>query len=166
MDARGGGARRWANLVRWIRRYGPAEIAGTVAAVAAGTALAGSGPAAVAYGAALAEGVAFYGVLFARDLAARRAAARRGSAPGGRAAARTARDLVLEFGPAELLDTLAVRPFLMYLGPLLVGDVAGGVVLGKVAADLVFYAVAIGAYETRRALTRRRTVALEPATRP
>ncbi|MCI0688045.1 MAG: hypothetical protein L0Y54_12520 [Sporichthyaceae bacterium] len=41
------------------------------------------------------------------------------------------RGLVLEFGPAEVLDTVLIRPAAMYLGPILVGSPPAGVVTGK-----------------------------------
>lgn len=62
----------------------------------------------------------------------------------------TLRNLVLEFGFAEALDTLLLRPTLMYLAAQLVSDLRLGVILGKLAADVIFYVPAITAYELRR----------------
>ena len=59
-------------------------------------------------------------------------------------------DLLREFGPAEALDSFALRPLAMYAGPLVTGDLLTGTLLGKVVADLVFYAIAACAYERRR----------------
>ena len=59
-----------------------------------------------------------------------------------------------EFGPAEILDFFLVRPAFMYAGPLLVGGVMAGLVLGKIAADVVFYTAAA---LTVSALARRRS---------
>jgi hypothetical protein len=59
----------------------------------------------------------------------------------------------VEFGPAEALDTLALRPFAMYVGPLVVGNVMLGVLVGKLVADVTFYGFAIVGYEI---LVRRR----------
>jgi hypothetical protein len=132
-----------------VRRYAPAEVAGTLAAVVSAVAVDGFGvAAATAYAAAIAEGIAFYGVLLIRDMRASR-----------RSLARVARGLALEFGPAELLDTLAVRPGAMFLGPILLGGVTTGVLAGKVAADLVFYAIAIICYETGRHYSERKVSA-------
>jgi hypothetical protein len=104
-------------------------------------------PAATAYAATIGEGIAFYAVLLIRDVRRR---------PG---VARAVRGLVLEFGPAELLDTLAVRPGAMLLGPWLLGSVTFGVLAGKVAADLVFYAIAIVSYEAGRYYAARKVSA-------
>jgi hypothetical protein len=63
---------------------------------------------------------------------------------------RAVRNLVLEFGVAEALDSLVVRPALMYLASQLIGDVSVGVLIGKLASDVIFYVPAIAAYELRR----------------
>jgi hypothetical protein len=129
-----------ASLRRWLARYLPPEAAGFAGAVlAAGLAAQFGGAAVTAFAGAIGEAVAFYAVVVVRDLRQRRAGP-----------LRTLRDLTVEFAPAELLDTFAVRPLAMYLGPLLVGNLTVGVALGKVAADVVFYAVAIVGYELRR----------------
>jgi ornithine decarboxylase len=136
----------------WLLRYGPAEVAGTAGAILAATAIDRFAvDAATAYAGAIGEGIAFYAVLLIRDL-------RRQRATGGRHGAwrRTARDLVVEFGPAEALDTLVVRPLAMYLATVSLGATWLGVPAGKVAADVVFYTLAIAAYETRQVLARRR----------
>jgi hypothetical protein len=139
-------------VVEWIRRYGVAEVAGTAAALGGywgGYALTGS-VVASAFAAALSESIAFYGVLLLRDMVrdAYAAGARR-SRYGPREIAGTWRSVFVEFGPAELLDATLLRPLSMglggqYLGPRL------GVVVGKLAADLVFYATPILTSEARR----------------
>jgi ornithine decarboxylase len=145
------GGQRW-GLVRmrhrvraWLLRYAPAELAATLGALlaaAVGARLAGPVGAAVA--GTLGETVAFYGFVVVRELRAER----RSSA--ARSSSRALSDLLLEFGPAEVLDTLAVRPLAMYVGPLLIGNLAVGIMVGKVAADLVFYTLAAIGYELRR----------------
>jgi hypothetical protein len=62
----------------------------------------------------------------------------------------TLRNLILEFGVAEALDTLLVRPALMYLATEAIGDLRIGVIVGKLASDVVFYIPAIAAFELRR----------------
>ncbi|GIF62852.1 hypothetical protein Ais01nite_08870 [Asanoa ishikariensis] len=120
----------------WLSRYAPAEAAGITGALLATAPL--DEPAAAAIAGTVGETVGFYAMIFARDVRA-----------GGRPAA-VVRDMVLEFGPAELLDTLLVRPGAMYLATRALGTTTTGVVVGKLAADVVFYAVAIIGYELRR----------------
>ena len=103
-----------------------------------------AGPVGAAVGGDLGEGLAFYAVVVARELRAERSAARR------RCMRHLLADLLREFGPAEALDSFALRPLAMYAGPLVTGDLLTGTLLGKVAADLVFYAIAAYAYERRR----------------
>jgi hypothetical protein len=131
----------------WLARYGPAEVAAILGAVlAAGAADRFGLPAATAFAGAIGETVAFYAVIVARDLRARPPGV------GRRGTALILRGLVVEFGPAELLDTFALRPLAMYLGPLALGNMTGGVIAGKIAADVAFYTLAVIGYEVRKSL--------------
>jgi hypothetical protein len=133
-----------ARISEWFHRYAVAEVAGLVCALVAGIVAgrtAGAGAAAIA--ATLAEGVGFYGVILLRDV-------RRHGANW-----RVARGLVVEFGFAEVADTLLVRPLAIYGAAMLAGDTVAGVLIGKVAADVVFYAAAIAGYELRKRLDAR-----------
>ena len=60
------------------------------------------------------------------------------------------RNLIIEFGPAELLDVLAVRPFFMYLIPTLTGNFLIGTFIGKMIADVIFFIPAIIMFELRK----------------
>ncbi len=131
-------------FVFWIVRYLPAEVAGTAAMVFGGllaTVWTDAAPL-IALAALLGEIIGFYAVLAATIFIeqVQVAATRR------RAAARTLVLLVAEFGAAELLDTFLIRPAALMLGVWLIPDPLWGVLAGKVAADVVFYAVAAGAF--------------------
>ena len=129
----------------WLRRYVPAEVAATAGALLGallGVRLAGAAGGAV--GGDVGEGLAFYAVMVARELRAER------SSGSGRSVRQVLGDLLVEFGPAEALDSLAVRPLAMYAGPFVTGDLLTGTFAGKVAADLLFYVLAALAYERRR----------------
>ena len=56
---------------------------------------------------------------------------------------------MIEFGPAEILDTGLIRPLTMGVGTRLVGRMLG-VPLGKLAADVTFYVPVILIYDWRR----------------
>lgn len=60
-----------------------------------------------------------------------------------------ARNLALEFGAAELLDSFLVRPGLMLAAMTLFGSGAAAILAGKLAADLFFYAAVVAGYELR-----------------
>lgn len=132
-----GGLRRQLGL--WRRRYGLAELFGTVALIAAAllvqrvtgmvilAALAGS----------LAEAAWFYAVLLGRETRQERRTARLGGFVP-RPLRELGRDLLLEFGAAERVDGLLLRPACLGLGLAWLGGWAG-LLAGKVAADLLFY---------------------------
>jgi len=139
-------------LGTWLRRYGPSEVIGICMALGGSWLLgAATGSSIVsAYGAALGEALGFYGSLIVREMIqeAYFAGARR--APYGVAEmVRTWRGLLLEFGPAELLDTGLIRPLAMGVGSNLLGW-GPGIVAGKLVADVAFYLPVIWIYERRR----------------
>lgn len=131
-------------LLFWIVRYLPAELVGTAAMVIAGLVVATwtEAPALVALAALVGEIIGFYAVLAVTIYLEQSqvAGTRR------RAIGRTAMLLVAEFGAAELLDTFLVRPAALMLGVWLIPDPVWGMLAGKVAADIVFYAIAAGAF--------------------
>ncbi len=146
-------------LREWGRRYLLAEIVGTLTALTAALtvhALTGAlAPAAVA--GSVAESVAYYGVIL-RRVVPRLYGANAGAGPVRRLL-RTGRGLLAEvsdFVAAELADTFLVRPGLIYLAAGWAGSgVAGGLLIGKLLADVGFYAVVIPSYELRKRLMHR-----------
>jgi hypothetical protein len=143
----------------WLARYGGAEIVGTAGALLGAYlvhAITGSEIAA-AYGGTLGENLGFYGVIIGREV---RADSRRhrgdGRAYGARQWLVTASNLVLEFGFAEILDSLLIRPLAMAAGTHFLGR-GLGVPAGKVVADVVFYIPVITSFELRRRTQRAST---------
>ena len=140
----------------WLRRYGVAELVGVLTALTgswSARALTGNEVFA-AYGGAIGENLGYYGVIVGRELARDIRFARSAQrAFGVRGAVGTTRNLVLEFGVAELIDTGFVRPLAMVLGMRLFGS-SFGVLAGKLAADVAFYVPVICAYELRRRFAR------------
>jgi len=65
------------------------------------------------------------------------------------------RALLAEFGLAELVDSLLIRPALMYYLPILTGSMMGGSMLAKFAADITFYIPAIISYELSKSRFRK-----------
>jgi ornithine decarboxylase len=130
----------------WVRRYLPMELAGTAAALSAALVVSAldGGPVQAALAGSVAEAVGFYG-LGAVQVA-------RGHRGTRHVLGRTVRDLAVEFGPAEVLDSLLLRPGLMYLAARTIGDLTAGVLVGKLVADVVFYLIAIAGYELRQRL--------------
>ncbi|MDP2735812.1 MAG: hypothetical protein Q8P12_06420 [bacterium] len=138
--------RSTANAGRWFwKRYGWAEIAGKITTVAAAlgvsvvmksgviTVDAFSAGALIALAGTLGENLGYYGVhtwntyhFYARE-------------DSENIWSRTGRSLIMEFGPSEIYDSFLVRPGLMGLFPALLGNVGVGILLGSLAADVIFY---------------------------
>jgi len=132
--------------LRWLRRYLPAELVGTPCALLCGWAaaeLTGS-TAVVAVAATWGENLGFYGLMLGRELRQR----------GSTSFFVAVRDLFVEFGPAEALDSFVVRPGALYAGLALAPNPALGYFAGKLAADLSFYAPAILTHELQRGWAR------------
>ena len=137
---------------RWLNRYALAELLGIGSALLGGrlAAIVGASVLATGYAGAIGENVGFYGTIVSRQVATDR---RLAHAAGERYRLAhmwvTMRELLLEFGPAEVLDSFVIRPLAMAFGALLLGEVSG-IVAGKLAADVTFYLPVILTYELRR----------------
>lgn len=128
-------------VAEWRRRYGWSEAmaAGVAVLVALAALNAGASVPIAAIAATLAEAIWFYGTLTWRDLRRERqeAAANDASLPPKRADTLW-RDLALEFGVAEAVDSLLLRP-ICYTAGLYWFGVAPGILAGKLIADLLFW---------------------------
>lgn len=70
---------------------------------------------------------------------------------------RSLSNLLVEFGPAEIIDSIIVRPGLFYLFPLwLGGHLWLALLAAKLLSDLAFYTFAIAGYEIRKKLLPER----------
>ncbi len=147
-----------ARLWGWIRRYGPSEVLGTVAAVGAAVAVreATGSTAIAAYAGTIAETTVFYGILFLREsIREAHRAGLVGRPYGTRDLIPVLHSLVMEFGIAEALDVVLFRPACLAVGINWIGGTLGALA-GKLAADLAFYGPVLTVYEWRLA---RRTAA-------
>jgi hypothetical protein len=148
----------------WLPRYWLAEVIGLATALLSVllTRQLGGSMLAAAVIAPWGENIGYYGTMLVREL---RSESRQQQRSTLAVALLSVRNIAIEFGPAELFDTLLVRPALMYAGPQLVGSLAFGIVIGKVAADVVFYVPVILSYELRRFASTRlpRSTAVAPA---
>ena len=143
-------------MIEWTRRYLPLEILATVTALIGGmsAAIVTANAVVISYAGAWGENVGYYGYAFTREM--RRLSAGSPDAPPMAFWSRvstTIRGLVWEFGLAELIDSFLARPFCMFAATALLGSLELGIVAGKLAADVLFYAIAIVFYE----LGKRRT---------
>jgi len=137
----------------WIRRYLLADILSTLLSLATAWMInrtTGDNVLAAFLGSAMAS-ISFYGIIAYSDVQKNLKHQRRHRLTYGfMAYVKDLRNLIIEFGPAEILDVLAVRPFLMYLMPKLIGGFLLGTFIGKMIADVIFFIPAIVMYEFRK----------------
>ncbi len=136
------------NFKEWFDRYKYAEIAATSAALASSQFSRIFDGLTTAYLITFAEYVAFYGVIlfigYQKLVKANRLLDKKTSL---KKIVFLIRNLLLEFGYPALLDFFFIRPFCMYWMPILTGNYFLGILLGKIAADSVFYGLTIVNYE-------------------
>ena len=138
-------------LIEWVRRYLPNELAGWATELGGAAAtyyLTGSYAAAVVAG-TIGASAGYYATAYVNGFRWSYAALNGRSWPMRvlLANALTVRSIAVEFGPAEAIDSIFIRPALLYAGPFLIGNTAVGWVVGSLAADVAFYAMAIFSYE-------------------
>jgi hypothetical protein len=137
--------------LEWLRRYAPNEIASRIIELGGAALtyhLTGSYAATVVVG-TIGASVGYYATAYVNGVrwAYCTHAERRRPMRMLVANALALRSIAIEFGPAEAIDSILIRPVLLYAGPYLVGSVAFGFLLGSVLADVAFYAMAIFSYE-------------------
>jgi hypothetical protein len=140
-------------IKEWIKRYLPGEIIGTVTAIAAAGAAHSCCDSliVVAYCGTLGEAVGFYSTILVQDsLAAHKKLKIEKREFSVNALLKIILKLVLEFGPAGIIDGLILRPFFMYLFPLLLKNFMLGIFIGKIAGDITFYILVIISYELNK----------------
>ncbi len=142
------------NRIReWIRRYLLADVLSTALSMATAWVIhrtTGDNVLAAFLGAAMAS-ISFYGIIAYNDVRKRLIHHRKHALSYNFITyVKDLRNLIIEFGPSEILDVLAVRPFFMYLMPRLMGQFMLGTFVGKMLADFVFFIPAIVMYEIRK----------------
>jgi hypothetical protein len=138
-------------LREWVRRYLPCEIAGTTGEFggAAIAYLATGSLAAAAIIATIGASCGYYAAAYFSALrwSYRDHGHRRPLSRVLVANMLAVRSVAIEFGPAELIDSVAVRPVAFYLGPLIFDNTIAGWIFAKLVADVAFYLCAIFTYE-------------------
>jgi hypothetical protein len=133
--------------IEWLKRYLPSEIAGTITALIAAyiAKYYGSSPLIIAYAGSIGEAFGFYSIIFIQQIIAE-TKTHHNSLKFQNYLIIIA-TILLEFGPAGLLDDLLLRPFFMYWFPFLLKNFALGIIAGKFAGDICFYFLVILSYE-------------------
>jgi hypothetical protein len=153
------GGKTETKLREWVRRYLPCEIAGTVGELGgAAIAYAATGSlAAAAITATIGASAGYYAAAYVSALrwTYRDHDHRRWPSRLLVSNLLALRSVAVEFGPAELIDSLAVRPVAFYVGPLIFHNTIAGWIFGKLVSDLAFYLLAIVSYERFNGLLAR-----------
>ena len=140
-------------IKEWMKRYLPADILSTVLSLATAwiiNRITGDNVLAAFGGSAMAS-ISFYGIIAYNDVRKSLKHHKKHDLSYGFVAYfKDLRNLIIEFGPSEILDVLAVRPFFMYLMPKVIGQFLLGTFIGKMMADVVFFIPAIVMYEVRK----------------
>jgi hypothetical protein len=142
-------------IKEFSKRYLPAEIIGTLTAIGAASIahLFSDNHVFIAYIATLGEAVGFFSTIFIQQFLTfskkRKIENKQFSLSD---ISKIISHVLLEFGPAEILDSLVLRPFFMYLFPSLVKNFTLGILLGKIAGDITFYLLVILSYEMQKRL--------------
>lgn len=133
---------------RWLRRYLPGEIFGTIGALIGGLVINTMFHNLIltAIGATWSENIGYYGVIFYRDLLKARHKHKKITLMR---VCKIIRNLILEFGPSEYFDSFLIRPLSMYLFPTILNNLSLGLIIGKFVADIIFYIPTIIAFELR-----------------
>lgn len=140
-------------IKEWLKRYLPAEIIGTITAVGAAsiTHSFSENHIFIAYIGTLGEAIGFFSTIFIQQIVkVFKEHKREDKTFSFSDLSKIVMRVVLEFGPAELIDGLLLRPFFMYLFPICLNDFTLGILLGKIAGDISFYMLVILSYEMKK----------------
>lgn len=132
----------WKKVFHYLKRYGLAELAGGAFVLLISSLVYHftRNKIAAAYAGTIGENIGFYGMIIGGDIIA---AKKRSENWNWKHVAPVLKNVLVEFGGAEFLDSLVVRPGLLYLGTSLIKKYQLGALAGVVAADIVFYAMAV-----------------------
>lgn len=140
-------------IKEWIGRYGWAEALSTILTFLFGWVanLFTKNPIAIAYAGTIGAAAGFYGFIFIRDISG---SFSKNEPNSFRAKStlilRCLRSMGFEFGLAELLDFILVRPSCLYYGPVVLNNYFWGILLGKIVADIIFFVLSILMFEIRK----------------
>ncbi len=134
----------------WLHRYLPAEILGTLFAILLPTifALFSDNKILIAFVGAWGENLGFYGTILTREILETYKI--KGKKYTHISFAKNLRNIFLEFGLAETLDSLFVRPATMFFGMNFFNNLQLGLLFGKITADIIFYIPTVISYELRK----------------
>jgi hypothetical protein len=139
-------------LKEWLNRYLPPEIIGTFTAIGAAalTHAVSENYILIAYSGSIGESIGFYTTILIQNfIIVNKKHTTENKIFSFSEFILIFKNIVLEFGPAGLIDGLLLRPFFMYLFPVFLKNFTLGIFVGKIAGDITFYILVILSYEIR-----------------
>ena len=100
-----------------------------------------------AYAGTLGENIGFYGTIIVRDVLE---AKRNAESWNWKHVVPVLRNILIEFGVAELLDTLVFRPMILWGCTIVFTNYQLGALVGVILADIIFYSLAVLSSELTR----------------
>ena len=143
----------WLKLKEWLRRYGPAELYSFIAVLAASKLflfLTGS-IVITAFLSAWVMNFVFYGTIIYSDLMSHKKKKRKITFKDY---LKQARNMLMEFGPSEYLDSFVIRPFFLIFFPYFIKDYLLAVSAATITADIIYFVPVIVSYELRKKVFR------------
>lgn len=140
-------------IKEWIQRYFWAEVVSTLFTYLFGwgASFVTKNSVVIAYSGTVGAATGFYGYIFIRDIynsyiKHEPDTIREKSI----LIIRCLRNMGFEFGLAELIDFFIVRPFFLLYGPDILKNYFWGILVGKTAADIIFFSISILMFEIRK----------------
>jgi hypothetical protein len=140
-------------IKNWIKRYLPAEILGTFGAIVFPTIASffTDNILVIALVATWGENLGFYGIMIFQEVKESKVKHQKmQKAYGITSFGKSMRNIFLEFGVAETIDSLFVRPAIMFFSVSTFQNLQLAIFVGKIIADVIFYIPAIISYELRK----------------
>jgi hypothetical protein len=133
----------------WFKRYGPPEVASLLMALIFSnlTMAATHNSIVSAYVGTWMNNLGFYGLIVFVDMKARHA---KNNGLTFADFIKQFRNSIVEFGPAEYLDSFAIRPFCLWFFPRFIHDYTLAVFIGTLLADVGYFVPTIFSYEFRK----------------
>jgi len=136
-------------LKEWFKRYAFAEFVGIVFV------LVFSNISMIFFGNKIVSGfigtwsdnLGFYGTIISKDIKESR---KRNKILGIRDYLIQFRNMIIEFGPAEYLDSFLIRPFYLIFFPYIISNYSLAIFIGTILADITYFIPTIISYEFRK----------------
>jgi len=146
-------------IKEWLSRYLPAEIIGTITALIAAcvTQFFYQNLVFTAYIGSFGEAFGFYSTILIRNILTENKKHKiEKKVFSFSDFTKIVAHIVLEFGPAGIIDGLILRPFFMYLFPVILKNFTLGIFIGKITGDFTFYFLVILSYEMKNRIKNKK----------